>query len=122
MAGTKSEIVNGHFYSGIHWHEKWEAKRNSAFSLTDPEQLTGLVKPNEKIDFSFLNLEKKKISISDKRYNNKPVIIQIMGSWCPNCIDETAYLSDIYSRYNPKGLEIISHISLGQLCLWPLQQ
>ena len=105
---NKSEIVNGHFYSGIHWHEKWVAKRNSGFSLTDPEQLTGLVKPNEIIDFSFLNLEKKKISISDKRYNNKPVIIQIMGSWCPNCIDETAYLSDIYSRYNPKGLEIIS--------------
>ena len=105
---NKSDIINGHFYSGSHWHENWQAKRNSAFSLTDAEHLTALVTPNEKIDFSFFNLEKKKISISDKRYKNKPVIIQIMGSWCPNCMDETAYLANIYNRYNPKGLEIIS--------------
>src|ERR1700752_1585186 len=31
-----------------------------------------------------------------------------MGSWCPNCMDETAYLSNIYNQYQSKGVEIIA--------------
>ena len=31
-----------------------------------------------------------------------------MGSWCPNCMDESAYLSKVYKRYKSKGLEIIA--------------
>src|SRR5206468_1545696 len=31
-----------------------------------------------------------------------------MGSWCPNCMDETAYLAQIYKLYKNKGLEIIA--------------
>ena len=35
-------------------------------------------------------------------------MIQIMGSWCPNCMDETAYLSKVYKQYKNKGLEIVA--------------
>ena len=31
-----------------------------------------------------------------------------MGSWCPNCLDETRYLKELYEQYNPQGLEIIA--------------
>ena len=30
-----------------------------------------------------------------------------MGSWCPNCMDETAYLSSFYNRYKNRGVEVI---------------
>ena len=30
-----------------------------------------------------------------------------MGTWCPNCVDETKFLSPFYDKYKPKGLEII---------------
>ena len=30
-----------------------------------------------------------------------------MGSWCPNCMDETKYLTELYRKYDKKGLEII---------------
>ncbi|MNX90851.1 thiol-disulfide oxidoreductase [compost metagenome] len=36
------------------------------------------------------------------------MIIQIMGTWCPNCMDETNYYKELYSKYHSKGLEIIS--------------
>ena len=39
---------------------------------------------------------------------NKVVIVQIMGSWCPNCLDETRYFKELYSKYHDRGLEIIS--------------
>jgi thiol-disulfide isomerase/thioredoxin len=27
-----------------------------------------------------------------------------MGSWCPNCMDETAYLAQLYKKYTKKGI------------------
>src|SRR5690606_34004315 len=35
------------------------------------------------------------------------VVVQFLGSWCPNCMDETAYLSRLYANYKEKGLAII---------------
>ena len=103
-----TEITKGDFYSGSSWHESWIAKRNDNFTLHDPESLTYLKNPNEKIDFAFYNTKNQKVSLSDPKYKNKVVIVQIMGSWCPNCMDESAYLSKVYKQYNKKGLEIIA--------------
>lgn len=91
--------------SGI---EEWAGKRNEKFQLKDPENITTLKNPNEKIKFSFKNLAGQTVTLDDERYKNKPVIIQFMGSWCPNCMDETAYLSEVYKKYKVQGLEIVA--------------
>jgi thiol-disulfide isomerase/thioredoxin len=33
--------------------------------------------------------------------------VQIMGSWCPNCMDETNFLSPWYRKNRERGVEII---------------
>ena len=101
-------ILNGHFYSGKHSHEIWIAKRNENFQLRNPDSLTYLKPGYSKIDFSFKNLEGKQVSLSDDKYKNKVVIIQLMGTWCPNCVDETKFLSGFHARYSAKGLEVIA--------------
>ncbi len=103
-----TEITKGDFYSGSTWHENWIGKRNDKFELHDPESLTYLKNPNAEINFTFYNTKNEKISLSDPKYKNKAVIVQIMGSWCPNCMDESAYLSKVYKQYNKQGLEIIA--------------
>jgi len=100
-------VVNGDFYSGLTGREKFRAVPNTRFELRDPYSITKTVK-GEPVNFSFVNLEGVKISLSDEKYKNKVVIVQIMGSWCPNCMDETAYLSNIYNQYQSKGVEIIA--------------
>ncbi|MCD6019016.1 MAG: redoxin [Bacteroidetes bacterium] len=102
------EINKADFYSGATGHDDWVGKRNNSFELQDPESLTYLKDPNQKIEFSFYNAKNQKISLSDAKYKNKVVIVQVMGSWCPNCMDESAYLSDVYKRYSKKGLEVIA--------------
>ncbi|HKC69767.1 MAG TPA: TlpA disulfide reductase family protein [Bacteroidia bacterium] len=99
--------VNGDFYSGLTGHEKFRAIPNSRAELRDPYSITKTVK-GVPVDFSFVNTEGTKISLSDEKYKNKVVIVQIMGSWCPNCMDETAYLSSLYNEYQGKGVEIIA--------------
>lgn len=100
--------LTGDFYSGAHWHEKWSGAEDDKFQLTNPDSLTFLKKGFDKVDFKFKNLDGKEVSLSDAKFKNKVVIVQIMGSWCPNCMDETKFLSEIYPKYNKKGLEIIA--------------
>lgn len=101
-------IINGHFYSGAHHHETWVAKRNDKFELRNPDSLTYLKPGFTKIDFNFKNLEGKNVSLQDEKFKNKVVIIQIMGTWCPNCMDETKFLAPFYDKYNSKGLEVVA--------------
>ena len=104
----KNSIFNGIFYSGKHWNESWIAVRNDNFVLSDSDTLTYLTKGYEKFDFNFPDEKGKITSLSDADYKNKAIIVQIMGSWCPNCMDESVYLSEVYSKYKSKGLEIIA--------------
>lgn len=101
-------IVNGKFISGAHWQEPWVAKRNDKFQLRNPDSLTYLKPGFTKVDFNFKNLEGKNVSLQDEKFKNKVVIIQIMGSWCPNCMDETKFLAPFYDKYNSKGLEVVA--------------
>ena len=60
-----------------------------------------------KLDFNFPDLDSNMVSINDDRFKNKVVVIQIMGSWCPNCMDETAFLSTYFNENHQRGVEVI---------------
>jgi thiol-disulfide isomerase/thioredoxin len=90
--------ILGIFRSGITGEEIWEAKRNPTFELRNAESLTTLKNPNSDINFTFPNAEGKNISLSD--FAGKVKILQIMGTWCPNCKDETKFLTE-YVKNNP---------------------
>jgi thiol-disulfide isomerase/thioredoxin len=107
-AQLKNDTLFGNFWSGKHWEEPWVAVRNNKFELTNPDSLTFLKDGYDKLAFTFPNLTGNPVSLSDKKYRNKVVIVNIMGPWCPNCKDETAYLTQLYSKNKAKGLEIIA--------------
>jgi len=101
-------ISNGIFYDGYDGADKWTAYRNSKAALPDTYSLTKLKPGVKKIAFTFPDLNGKKVSLTDPKYKNKVVIIQMMGSWCPNCMDETNFLvNSYYKKYHLKGVEII---------------
>ena len=102
----KNEI-EGDFYSGNSYHEKWSARKNENFNLKNANEITKVDQPDEKIDFKFKNTSGVNISLNDEKFKNKVVMIQLMGSWCPNCMDETNYFSELYNNYKDQGLEII---------------
>lgn len=103
----KADSLNGQVFYGISGTETWNAIRNEKFELKDPESITYIKNPDEKVYFSFKNLNGKTVSLTDEKFKNKVVIIQLMGTWCPNCMDETAYLAQLYKQYKNKGLEIV---------------
>lgn len=102
-----STIANGTFYSGLTHTEDWTARKDEKAMLPDAYSLTSLKAGNKKLKFSFPDLNGKKVSLEDPKFKNKVVVIQFMGSWCPNCMDETAYLAPFYEKYKNKGVEIV---------------
>lgn len=47
------------------------------------------------------------VSLNDAKYKGKSVIVTILGSWCPNCIDEASFLAPWYKANRKRGVEII---------------
>ncbi|RYZ97038.1 MAG: TlpA family protein disulfide reductase, partial [Sphingobacteriaceae bacterium] len=103
----ENTITEGKFYAGLSGTDTWAAVRNENAKLPDAYSLTALKPGYKKLDFTFTDLSGNKVSINDNRFKNKVVIVQILGSWCPNCMDETAYMINYYKKYQPKGVEVI---------------
>ena len=99
--------LTGDYWSGKTRHETWVGVENENAALPDLESLTFLKKGYEKLEFSFPDLQGKKISPSDERYKNKVLILQLLGTWCPNCLDETRFLTDWYRHNKDRGVEIL---------------
>jgi thiol-disulfide isomerase/thioredoxin len=105
------DTIQGHFYSGKHWKGEWIAVRNENASLPDADTLTK-IELDEPFRLTIENVSSsapsEAFNFPSEEYKNKVTIIQIMGSWCPNCLDETRYFLSLYEKYHAQGLEIIA--------------
>jgi thiol-disulfide isomerase/thioredoxin len=82
-----------------------------AKGLPSPSVFTGhttMKNPTEPLRFSFPDLSGKVVSNSDPQFKNKVLVINITGSWCPNCHDEAPFLVEMYHRYHELGLEVVA--------------
>ncbi|WP_423148719.1 peroxiredoxin family protein [Rubrolithibacter danxiaensis] len=104
---NENTIVNGKFYAGYSSIKDWTAHKDDKAILPDAYSLTTLKPGYKTINFTFPDMEGKKVSLSDPKFKDKVVIVQFLGSWCPNCMDETAYLAPLYKKYKNKDLEIV---------------
>jgi peroxiredoxin len=101
-------LENGVFYAGIGaGKEQWVARRDEKAVLPDERSLATTKPGNNRLDFTFPDMNNKQVSIKDKRFEGKVVVITLMGSWCPNCMDETGFLADWYKENKARGVEVI---------------
>lgn len=99
--------LSGTFYSGSHWQTNWIAQRDSNFTLANPKEITYL-KDGAEIKFTKPDTTGQPVHFPNPEYKGKVVIIQLIGTWCPNCLDETNYFKELHEKYNEAGLEILA--------------
>ncbi len=103
---VSKDTIYGEFRSGKHYKSNWIATRNKGNDvLQNPYSMTKVV-DNKRAEFSLKNTKSEVVSLSDDIYNNKIKIVNIIGTWCPNCKDEVQYLKEIKKDY--PDVEIIS--------------
>ena len=106
-AFKQGDNLQGDFWNGNVWHETWTASKDENAMLPDEDKLTFLKAGYDKIDFQFPDLNGEPVSPADERFRNKVLILQIFGTWCPNCMDETKFLADWYKKNHSRGVEIL---------------
>ncbi len=99
--------LTGTFRSGRHYITNWSAKRDPDFKLASPETLTKMVE-DIPLDFTFPTVDGKQISLQDEQFAGKPKLVQVMGTWCPNCREEAEFLRDYLANNETADLEVIA--------------
>ncbi len=103
----EGDSIKGEFLSGKDYRATFTGYKDENAKLTDADKLTYLKEGYDKVEFSFPGLDGNQVTLNDKKYQNKVVLLQIFGTWCPNCMDETIFYSDWYNKNKDKGVEII---------------
>ena len=103
-----NRMENGFYFAGAQSVETWIAEKNTQAKLPDEYSQTQLKNSdNAVLHFRFPDLNGHMISLRDSAFRNKVVIIQILGSWCPNCMDETRFLAPWYIQNKSRPIAII---------------
>ncbi len=104
----KDTLKNIKMHSGFEGVSTGSAVRKEDAKLPDAYSVTGMKNGYKTLGFSFPDIDGNMISLADESLKGKVVILQISGSWCPNCFDESVFLADLWNKYNP---------SIDVLCL-----
>lgn len=96
----KQDSLIGVFYSGTHGSSLFHSHLNNSFELKDPTKLTFETSKDAVINLSALDTANVNTYWNNASFIGKVTIIQIMGTWCPNCMDETNFLAGLKKR-NP---------------------
>ena len=100
--------MQGVFYSGNHSRQPFIAKRNETYELPHEDDLTFIKEGYDGLEFAFPDAKGNIMTLEDERFKNKVVLVQVMGSWCPNCLDESKYYAEFYKNNKDRGLEIVA--------------
>ena len=99
--------IQGSFLSGKHYKTTWLAKKNEHAKLNDPNDLVSLKADPKAVHFTLPSADGKMVSLDDPALAGKPKILQIMGTWCPNCRDEGAFLAKYFTEQDELPIEVI---------------
>ena len=103
-----SDEMTGVFYSGGKSSSPFKAIKDETVQLRDEAELTYLIKRDERVVLNNLSKLNGRKTNLDLAKNGQVTLIQIMGTWCPNCIDEANLLKELHAAYGKQGLEIIA--------------
>ena len=103
------KIINGNFWSRDSYHATWIAQASDDTSnfLPSSWEMNQVTTEDKSVSFSFEDIQGNTIQLTDERFKNKPMVINLFGTWCPNCNDEAPVLAKFYDQYFPQGLEMV---------------
>lgn len=93
-------LINGVFKSGNHYVGKWGGIRSFETAENSEQQTPGF-----NPDFAFSGINEVGDTIvwnlqTLKESGKTGVVVDVLGTWCPNCLDEVKLLKELYKK-NP---------------------
>lgn len=82
--------------------------RPEAEPVVEADRVPSPVEPKARFRFSGVTPEGELVTESSPQFAGKALIVDIMGTWCHNCMDAAPILKRIAEEYRPKGLEVVA--------------
>jgi thiol-disulfide isomerase/thioredoxin len=108
---TSPDSIVGSFHSGTHYRVVFEGYRDADAQLRAPTSINKATTDGP-VFFEGTTPSGSFVSTQDEVYRGKPKVIQLMGTWCPNCKDATRFLLD-YFHENPEKAEAVGLFSMA---------
>jgi peroxiredoxin len=105
---TEDGRIVGSFGRGIYDNVKFEGVKDDKAELPDLYKLTYLKEGQKSLDFVLPDLDGKPVSLKDEKYKGKVTIVEVIGTWCPNCTDQTVFLAPWFRENKSRGVEAIA--------------
>jgi thiol-disulfide isomerase/thioredoxin len=87
--------LEGRFYSGNHWSTSFEGNTTDTITLRSEAQLATAT--GDSVRLTLHDLESgDSLQLAEQE---GPVVLQLFGSWCPNCYDETRLLKELSQEF-----------------------
>jgi len=101
-----------------HWRGKYYARtsvpvffsiepRTSLLKEAGDARKTTMKDPKKKFLFSGVRIMGDTLTQADVRFKGKALIVDIMGTWCHNCMDAAPLLEQLHREFKNKGLEVV---------------
>jgi len=104
---TEGGKLDGDFWSRDSWHDTWTATPDPNAELPDAFSLTDPVEGVDLEQLTYPDAAGRSRSLSDPDLAGRARIVELFGTWCPNCNDATRYLVELHRRYRERGLVIV---------------
>jgi len=97
----------GDFWSRESWHDTWTAERDDMATLDSATEQVAWIGGILLSEVAYPDLSGALRSLDDPEFAGKARILEVFGTWCPNCNDATEYLTRLHERYRERGLSIV---------------
>lgn len=97
----------GHFWSRDVWHESFTADPDPMVTLADGFEMVGFDRRFDISTLEFPGLDGRTRKLSEPALSGKVRLIEVFGTWCPNCHDASTYLQSLYEKYRSDGLIVV---------------
>ena len=104
---TSGNGLSGTFYSGTSYQASWTGVLNPNAELTSPYSISRPIVEHATLTLQVKNSKGKKRTLDPGFFEGKPSVVQIMGTWCPNCLDETRYFMSLKEKDDFKSVRFV---------------
>jgi peroxiredoxin len=105
---SNSVMTGGRFLGSPQWRSTWIAVHAEEIRLPGAETLVREKTHGKPFGFAFPDLNGDTVTLADRRFKDKVVIVQAAGTWCPNCMDEVRFYAGLDKKFREQGLEIVA--------------
>ena len=100
--------LKGDWWSRDVYHATFTARRKGAEdTLDNPYEVVSVQDEDRRFVFKFPDVDGRMVASDDPRFAGQVVVIDIFGTWCPNCGDLAIVLADWHKKYGGRGLQVV---------------